>query len=51
MPSSSPMTFRQLASTSAARGGMEKTVTFTYDENVATVMAAFRERTHLCNSA
>jgi hypothetical protein len=39
------MTFRQLASTSAARGGMEKTVTFTYDENVATVMAAFRERT------
>ena len=45
MPSSSPMTFRQLASTSAARGGMEKTVTFTYDENVATVMAAFRERT------
>jgi hypothetical protein len=24
---------------------MEKTVTFTYDENVATVMAAFRERT------
>ena len=45
MPSSSPMTFRQLASTSAARGGMERTVTFTYDENVATVMAAFRERT------
>ena len=39
------MTFRQLASTSAARGGMERTVTFTYDENVATVMAAFRERT------
>ena len=39
------MTFRPLASTSAARGGMEKTVTFTYDENVATVMAAFRERT------
>ena len=31
---------------SASKGGMEKTVKFTYDEHVSVVMAAFRERGH-----
>lgn len=37
-------TFAQLCETSASKGGMEKTIEFRYDENVAVVMAAFRER-------
>ena len=37
-------TFAELSEMSASKGGMEKTVKFTYDEHVSVVMAAFRER-------
>ena len=36
--------FAELCEMSASKGGMEKTVKFTYDEHVSVVMAAFRER-------
>ena len=38
-------TVRDLWAASAAKGGMESTIEFEYDEHVAVVMAAFRERT------
>ena len=38
-------TVRDLWAASAAKGGMEMTIEFEYDEHVAVVMAAFRERT------
>ena len=38
-------TVRDLWAASAAKGGMEMTLEFEYDEHVAVVMAAFRERT------
>ena len=38
-------TVRDLRAASAAKGGMEMTLEFEYDEHVAVVMAAFRERT------
>ena len=47
----SRLSFRELASHSASRGGMERTLTFTYDENVTVVMAAFRERTRTPHSS
>lgn len=44
-------TFQELCRSSASKGGMEKTVEFCYDEHVAVVMAAFRERTQTPHSS
>ena len=40
-----PTDVGELGALSASRGGMETTVVFKYDEPVAVVMSAFRERT------